>query len=186
MCKSILNVLCVGVYVYVCVSAANCKRECPKGRPSEDCSRCVCEGHVLQGEVLSMSGVPVAGARIALASQPKIIHARTDSKGLFRLPGVCSSSPTQLYIHKEKFAPITASTSSNSTGSSWVRAVLKSAGESRLIKLTNKRPMIKYVLCDLTTGLSQSVCLYSHPTTRVKLGEGRVNQHSGPLEDSLK
>ncbi|XP_014071776.1 cartilage intermediate layer protein 1 [Salmo salar] len=134
---------------------SNCKRECPKGRPSEDCSRCVCEGHVLQGEVLSMSGVPVAGARIALASQPKIIHARTDSKGLFRLPGVCSSSPTQLYIHKEKFAPITASTSSNSTGSSWVRAVLKSAEKPYVVK--HPEDKVRYegqrvMLCCKATG----------------------------------
>jgi hypothetical protein len=76
-----------------------------------------------------MTGVPVMGARIALASRPKIIRTRTDAKGLFRLPGVCSSSPSQLYIRKEKFAPATASTSSNSSGSSWVRAVLKYAGE---------------------------------------------------------
>uniref|UniRef100_A0A4W5RF29 Cartilage intermediate layer protein 2 n=1 Tax=Hucho hucho TaxID=62062 RepID=A0A4W5RF29_9TELE len=107
------------------------KNQCPR---NEDCSRCVCVGHMLQGEVLSMTGVPVMGARIALASRPKIIRTRTDAKGLFRLPGVCSSSPTQLYIRKEKFAPATASTSSNSSGSSWVWAVLKYAEKPYIVK----------------------------------------------------
>uniref|UniRef100_A0A665T4J7 Cartilage intermediate layer protein 2 n=1 Tax=Echeneis naucrates TaxID=173247 RepID=A0A665T4J7_ECHNA len=86
-----------------------------EGRPSDDCSRCVCDGHVLHGEVHSVTGVPVAGAGVALASQAKV-HVRTDAKGQFRLPGVCSSSPTLIAITKEKFAPITVSTSSNITG----------------------------------------------------------------------
>ncbi|KAM6962610.1 cartilage intermediate layer protein 1 [Aplochiton taeniatus] len=111
-----------------------CKLVCKEGHPSEDCSRCVCEGHVLRGEVFSVTGVPVAGARVVLANRPKIIRARTDAKGLFRLPGVCSSSQTLLSVRREKFAPVTVSTSSNSTGTSWVRVVLKSAEKPYMVK----------------------------------------------------
>lgn len=112
-------------------STAKCQRVCIEGHPSEDCSRCVCEGHVLHGEVQSVTGVPVAGAWVALASQPKVIRARTDAKGQFLLKGVCSSSSTLISIRKEKFSPITVSTFGNTTGLSWVQAVLKSAGEYR-------------------------------------------------------
>lgn len=103
---------------------------CTEGRPSEDCSLCVCDNHVLRGEVHTVTGVPVAGALVALAGQPKAIRARTDAKGQFGLKGVCSSSSTLISIRKEKYAPITVPTSSNTTGLSWVQAVLKSAGES--------------------------------------------------------
>lgn len=134
-CKSRNIFLYIGVFIslrsHLCVflPTAKCQRVCSEGHPSEDCSRCLCDGHVLHGEVHSMTGVPVTGAWVALASQPKVIRARTDAKGQFRLTGVCSSISTSISIRKEKFAPITVSTSSNTTGLSWVRAVLKTAGE---------------------------------------------------------
>ncbi|KAM9762086.1 cartilage intermediate layer protein 1 [Menidia menidia] len=111
-----------------------CQRVCVEGRPSEDCSRCVCEGHVLRGAVRSLTGVPVAGASVALASHPKDVRAHTDQKGEFSLTGVCSSSSTSVTIRKEKFAPITVSTSSNSTGVSWLQAVLRSAEKPYIVK----------------------------------------------------
>lgn len=111
------------------VSTAKCQLACPEGRPSEDCSLCVCEGHILHGEVLSVTGVPVAGAWVALAIQPKVVLARTDTKGQFRVTGVCSSSSTLISISKDKFAPVTVSSTSNTTGISWVHAVLRSAGK---------------------------------------------------------
>lgn len=80
-----------------------------------------------------MTGAPVAGVWVALASQPKVVRARTDAKGQFKVTGVCSSSSTLITIRKEKFVPITVSTFSNTTGLSWVRAVLKSAGECRTV-----------------------------------------------------
>uniref|UniRef100_A0A3P8YXC6 Ig-like domain-containing protein n=2 Tax=Esox lucius TaxID=8010 RepID=A0A3P8YXC6_ESOLU len=134
---------------------SQCKLECPGGHASDDCSRCVCAGHVLQGEVLSITGVPLAGATIALSSQPKIILTHTDSMGLFRLPGVCSSSPTQLYIRKERFAPVMAYTSSNGSMSSWIRAVLKSAEKPYVIK--HPEDKVRYegqrvMLCCKATG----------------------------------
>ncbi len=133
--KSHIIFLYIGVFISLCsrlcvfLPTAKCQRVCSEGRPSEDCNRCVCDGHVLHGEIHSVTGVPVAGAWVALASQPKMIRARTDAKGQFRLTGVCSSSSTSIFIRKEKFAPITVSISSNTTGLSWVRAVLKTAGE---------------------------------------------------------
>ncbi|XP_067086199.1 cartilage intermediate layer protein 1 [Osmerus mordax] len=135
---------------------AKCKRVCSEGQPSKDCSRCVCQGHTLQGEVFTLTGVPVAGARVALASQPKIIRARTDAAGVFRLPGTCSSSPTLLSIRKEKFAPVTVSSSSNTTGTSWIRAVLKSAEKPYMVK--HPEDKVRYegqrvLLCCKATGL---------------------------------
>lgn len=133
--KSLNTFLYVSAFIGLCshfcvnLSAAKCQNMCPEGHPSEDCSRCVCDGHILRGQVHSVTGVPVAGAWVALASQPKVIHAHTDAKGQFRLTGVCSSRSTLISISKEKFAPIAVSTSSNTTGLSWVHAVLKSAGE---------------------------------------------------------
>ncbi|XP_051232521.1 cartilage intermediate layer protein 1 [Dicentrarchus labrax] len=134
---------------------AKCQRVCTEGRPSEDCSRCVCDSHVLHGEVHSVTGVPVAGAWVALASQPKVIRARTDANGQFRLTGVCSSSSILISIRKEKFAPITVSTSSNTTGLSWVRAVLKSAEKPYIVK--HPEDKVRYeggrvLLCCKATG----------------------------------
>lgn len=125
-----------GWHFGVNISTAKCQLACPEGRPSEDCSLCLCEGHILYGEALSVTGVPVAGAWVALSSQPKVVLARTDARGHFRLTGVCSSSSTLIAISKEKFAPVTVASASNATGISWVRAVLKSAGES--LKKINK------------------------------------------------
>ncbi|XP_034439383.1 cartilage intermediate layer protein 1 [Hippoglossus hippoglossus] len=113
---------------------ARCQLVCTDGRPSEDCSRCVCVGHVLHGEVHSVTGAPVAGVYVALASEPKVVLARTDAKGQFKLEGVCSSSSTSIAIRKEKFVPITVSTFSNATGLSQVRVVLKSAEKPYIVK----------------------------------------------------
>ena len=104
---------------------------CAEGLPSADCSRCLCEGHLLQGEVYTVAGVPVAGATVALADRPKVALAKSDPEGRFRVPGVCSSSPSLLSVSKERFAAAAVSTSSNATGLSWVRAVLGSTGESQ-------------------------------------------------------
>lgn len=103
---------------------------CAEGFPSEDCIQCVCDGHVLQGEVRSVTGAPVAEATVSLADHPKVALAQTDAAGHFSLPGVCSSSPTLLHVRKDRFSPVTVSTASNATGLSWVRAVLASTGES--------------------------------------------------------
>ncbi|XP_068176409.1 cartilage intermediate layer protein 1 [Antennarius striatus] len=113
---------------------AKCQRMCIEGSPNDDCSLCVCDSHVVVGEVRSVTGVPVARASVVLASQPKIILARTNAKGQFRLTGVCSSSSTLISIRKEKFAPVTVSTFSNTTGLSWVQAVLKSAEKPYIVK----------------------------------------------------
>ncbi|XP_061593716.1 cartilage intermediate layer protein 1 [Cololabis saira] len=132
-----------------------CQLVCAVGRPSEDCSRCVCKGHSLHGEIYTVTGVPVAGASVALASHPKVIQARTDVKGQFRLTGVCSSSSTSVTIKKEKFAPITVSTSSNTTGLSWLRAVLRSAEKPYIVK--HPEDKVRYeggrvLLCCTATG----------------------------------
>lgn len=132
-----------------------CQHVCTEGRPSEDCSRCVCDGHLLHGDVYTVTGVPVVGALVALASQPKVIRARTDAKGQFKLLGICSSSSTLIIIRKEKFAPITVSTSSNTTGLSWIRAALKSAEKPYIVK--HPEDKVRYeggrvLLCCKATG----------------------------------
>uniref|UniRef100_A0A667WY91 Cartilage intermediate layer protein 2 n=1 Tax=Myripristis murdjan TaxID=586833 RepID=A0A667WY91_9TELE len=97
--RSSMTVQCVGRPVEI--------QKCGKSPcPGTDCSRCVCDSHVLVGEVYSVTGVPVAGARVALANRPKIIRARTNVKGQFRLPGICSSSSTLLSIRKENSSEV--------------------------------------------------------------------------------
>lgn len=134
---------------------AKCQLVCLEGRPSEDCSRCVCEGHVLRGDVRSVTGVPVAGASVALASHPKAIRARTDAQGKFRFTGVCASNSTLITISKEKFAPVTVSTSSNITGLSWLQTVLRSAEKPYIVK--HPEDKVRYeggrvLLCCTATG----------------------------------
>ncbi|XP_061539886.1 cartilage intermediate layer protein 1 [Phycodurus eques] len=114
--------------------AVKCQRVCAEGRPDDDCGRCVCDGHVLHGDVHSVTGVPVAGALVAFAGRPKVIRARTDAKGHFRLKGICSSNVTSLIVRKDKFAPVTVSSTSKSTGLSWVSAVLRSAEKPYIVK----------------------------------------------------
>ncbi|KAK7889252.1 hypothetical protein WMY93_024812 [Mugilogobius chulae] len=132
-----------------------CEMSCSEGRPSEDCTRCVCDGHVLFGEVHSVTGVPVSGAWVTLPSQPKVVLARTNNKGQFNLPGVCSSSSTLVSIRKEKFAPVTVSATSNTTGQSWVKAVLKTAEKPYIVK--HPEDKVRYeggrvLLCCKATG----------------------------------
>ncbi|XP_062412851.1 cartilage intermediate layer protein 1 [Sardina pilchardus] len=132
-----------------------CQRVCEEGRPSDDCSRCVCEGHLLHGEVLSATGVPLAGARVALVSQPNLVRARTNSKGLFKMPGVCSGSKTLLVINKEKFAPLTVATFNNGSKTSWVHAILKSSEKPYIVK--HPEDKVRYegqraILCCKATG----------------------------------
>ncbi|XP_028857134.1 cartilage intermediate layer protein 1 isoform X2 [Denticeps clupeoides] len=132
-----------------------CQRVCSDGHPSQDCSRCVCEGHVLHGEVLSLTGVPVAGARVSLANQPKVTQAHTNNKGLFRIPGICSTSTATLIITKEKFASVTTSSVSNGTHKSWVRAVLQSSEKPYIVK--HPEDKVRYegqraILCCKATG----------------------------------
>uniref|UniRef100_A0A8C1AT71 Cartilage intermediate layer protein 2 n=1 Tax=Cyprinus carpio carpio TaxID=630221 RepID=A0A8C1AT71_CYPCA len=104
-----------------------CKRVCPGGRPSKDCSYCMCEGQTLYGEVFSITGVPVPNATVALASQAKVVRAHTDAKGQFKIDGLCTTPQTRVVIMKDKFAPVTLPVSNNSTDELWVRAILRSS-----------------------------------------------------------
>ncbi|KAM8889502.1 cartilage intermediate layer protein 1 isoform 1-T1 [Synchiropus picturatus] len=132
-----------------------CQRVCTEGRPSEDCSSCVCDRHVLHGEVHTVTGVPVEGAQVYLAKEPKVVRAQTDEKGQFRLQGPCSSDVKLITIKKEKYAPNTVSPTSNTTGSWWVRAVLKSAEKPYIVK--HPEDKVRYeggrvLLCCKATG----------------------------------
>ncbi|KAJ8387770.1 hypothetical protein AAFF_G00150710 [Aldrovandia affinis] len=136
---------------------AACRLACPEGRPNEDCSRCVCEGHELRGQVLDLTGVPVSGARIALESRPELVLARTDARGLFNVPGVCSGkNRTVVTIAREKFAPATVTASSNGTGVSWVHALMKSSEKPYVVK--HPEAKVRYegqraALCCKATGM---------------------------------
>ncbi|XP_029003854.1 cartilage intermediate layer protein 1 [Betta splendens] len=158
--RTSLSVQCAGRHVEVqkCGKSpcpAKCQLACSEGEPSPDCSRCACEGHVLHGEVQSVTGVPVGGASVALANRPQVVLTRSDATGRFRLPGVCSSSSSLILVRKERFSPVTASSSSNSTGRSWVRAVLKSAEKPYVVK--HPEDKVRYeggrvLLCCKATG----------------------------------
>ncbi|KAI1891723.1 hypothetical protein AGOR_G00146700 [Albula goreensis] len=129
------------------------------GRPAEvqKCGKNPCPGHLLHGEVLDLTGVPVSGAQITLASQPKILRARTDARGLFKVPGVCSGgNQTLVTIRREKFAPISVFATSNSTGISWLRAVLKSSEKPYMVE--HPEDKVRYegqrvTLCCKATGM---------------------------------
>lgn len=105
-----------------------CQLVCPEGRPAKECSHCICEGQTLRGEVLSVTGVPVSGASVAVADQPNVVRAQTDDKGLLKIHGMCSGPETRLLISKEKFAPATVPVFRNSSKNLWVRAILRSSG----------------------------------------------------------
>lgn len=106
-----------------------CQLVCPEGHPNEECSHCICEGQTLRGEVLSVTGVPVSGASVAVADQPKVIRAQTDDKGLLKIHNMCSGPETRLLISKEKFASATVPIFRNSSENLWVRAFLRSSGK---------------------------------------------------------
>ncbi|XP_076880309.1 cartilage intermediate layer protein 1 isoform X1 [Brachyhypopomus gauderio] len=111
-----------------------CQRSCPEGRPSEDCSHCVCEGRTLRGDVRSVTGVPVAGASVAEVAQPELIRARTDAEGRFRVPGTCSGPGTHVLISKDKFVPASVPILSNSTEELWVTVLLTSSEKPYIVK----------------------------------------------------
>ncbi|XP_061093778.1 cartilage intermediate layer protein 1 [Conger conger] len=174
---------------------AACQRVCSEGRPSSDCSRCVCEGHVLRGEVKGSTGVPVSGARITLDGQDELVRARTDARGLFTVPGVCSRAPTLVTFQREKFAPVTMPTSSNSTGTSWVQAVMMSSEKPYMEK--HPEDKVRYegqraTLCCKATGtpapdkyywyhngtlLDRSVYKYAEDLTLRDLTPGQTGQY---------
>lgn len=106
-----------------------CQLMCPEGYPNEECSHCICKGQTLRGEVLSVTGVPVSGASVAVADQPNVILALTDDKGLLKIHGMCSDPETRLLISKEKFAPATVPVFRNSSENLWVQAFLRSSGK---------------------------------------------------------
>ncbi|KAG7327559.1 hypothetical protein KOW79_009165 [Hemibagrus wyckioides] len=111
-----------------------CQLVCPEGHPDKECSHCICEGQTLRGEILSVTGVPVSGASVAVADQPNVIRAQTDDNGLLKIHGMCSGPETQLLISKEKFAPATVPVFRNSSKNLWVRAFLRSSEKPYILK----------------------------------------------------
>ncbi len=149
-----------------------CKRVCPGGRPSKGCSYCICDGQRLHGEVLSVTGVPVPNATVALASQTKVVRAHTDAKGQFKIDGLCTSPQTQVVIRKDKFAPITLPVSNNSTNELWVRAILRSSGKEKKkpLDMDDSTLIIScsyivgfYILC-----LTEKPYIEKHPEDKVR------------------
>lgn len=116
--------------LFICVQIiVRCQLVCPEGHPNEECSYCICEGQTLRGEILSVTGVPVSGASVAVANQQNVIRAHTDDKGLLKIQGMCSGPETRLLISKEKFAPATVPVFRNNSENLWVRAFLRSSGK---------------------------------------------------------
>ncbi len=130
------------------IFTVSCQRVCPGGRPSKNCSYCICDGQTLHGEVFSVTGVPVPNATVALASQAKVVHAHTDAKGQFKIDGLCTSPQTRVVIRKDKFAPITLPVSNNSTDELWVRAILRSSGKEKKKPLDMDDPTLIF-LCNV-------------------------------------
>ncbi|KAK6467453.1 cartilage intermediate layer protein 1-like [Huso huso] len=135
-----------------------CRRVCQEGRVNDDCSSCVCDGHALVGEVRSQQGAPLPEALVSLEEHPRLTLARTDERGAFRIQGVCSSSAarTLFTIQREKYATLTLPAFSNSTGTSWIHAVLQRAEKPYIVK--HPETKVRYegqrvTFCCMATGI---------------------------------
>ncbi|KAM6201736.1 cartilage intermediate layer protein 1 [Rhynchocyon petersi] len=92
--------LCVGQ------DCAACDLTCSMGQVNADCDACMCQDFVLQGAVSLPGGDPASGAIVYLLTKTLKQLTQTDSRGRFRVPGLCPDGKTVLKITKAKFAPI--------------------------------------------------------------------------------
>uniref|UniRef100_H3A298 Cartilage intermediate layer protein 2 n=1 Tax=Latimeria chalumnae TaxID=7897 RepID=H3A298_LATCH len=111
-----------------------CQQVCSMGRVNEDCSSCVCDGHVLLGTVQTLEGTSLINARVAMEDRPWVTLTKTDERGQFRIQGICSNSKVNVTIALEKFASSTVQALSNGTETSMVRAIMKKAEKPYIVK----------------------------------------------------
>eukprot|EP00062_Callorhinchus_milii_P013619 gi/632961916/ref/XP_007897023.1/ PREDICTED: cartilage intermediate layer protein 2 [Callorhinchus milii] len=116
-----------------CVGRAVLVKKC--GQAScPGCSGCMCDTHVLLGAVRSAEGASLAHSKVAMEGKPHVTLAMTGEDGLFRIPGVCSSSKARVLIERKMFAPAVYQAVRNSTRISVIKAVLKRAEKPYVVK----------------------------------------------------
>ncbi|KAJ1085757.1 hypothetical protein NDU88_005882 [Pleurodeles waltl] len=104
-----------------------CQVNCIVGHPSQDCTRCVCDDHVLTGQVLNTEGTALSSAKVGLVENPLVTLATSDRRGRFTVPGICADARSNFTISLENYVPVTVQLVLNGSESSHVQAVLTRA-----------------------------------------------------------
>uniref|UniRef100_UPI00398F53D6 cartilage intermediate layer protein 1-like n=1 Tax=Pristiophorus japonicus TaxID=55135 RepID=UPI00398F53D6 len=82
---------------------AGCELSCAMGRVNADCSRCMCEEHVLYGSVRLQDGAAASKATVQLWGASDTVLTVCDQEGKFRVPGLCPDGKTALKIKKAHY-----------------------------------------------------------------------------------
>lgn len=106
-----------------------CQLSCAIGIPNKDCTGCICPNHTLLGNVRRADGMPLANAQISLAGQPLEPLAQSNRWGQFTIRGICAGNSTDVIAKLERFAPGSASTVINGSGTSLVEIILQRLGK---------------------------------------------------------
>lgn len=101
------------------------------GRVNAECDACMCEDHVLHGMVSLADGAPAAEATVYVQSENLKLLTESDSKGGFRIPGVCPDGKNILKIKKARYATVTVPIPESTKKSSIIHVRLKRAGNYR-------------------------------------------------------
>ncbi|XP_078526840.1 cartilage intermediate layer protein 2 [Lissotriton helveticus] len=110
-----------------------CLLNCTVGRASTDCSRCICDDHVLTGHVLNTEGSALSNAKVALGENPLVILATSDQRGRFTVPGICADATSNVTITLENYVPVAVQPVLNGSESSHVQAILTRAEKPYMV-----------------------------------------------------
>ncbi|GCC38455.1 hypothetical protein chiPu_0016969 [Chiloscyllium punctatum] len=102
-----------------------CKLRCTMGRVNAECSRCMCEEHLLHGSVHLQDGAPASQATVQLWGDSDQILTVCDEKGKFRIPGLCPDGKTVLKIMKSHYGTVLHTLSINNSKISTIEVKLK-------------------------------------------------------------
>ncbi|XP_061855014.1 cartilage intermediate layer protein 1 [Colius striatus] len=115
--------LCIG---HMCSA---CNLTCPMGRVNADCDSCMCEDVTLHGKVSLEDGSPAAEARVYLQAKKLKLLTTVDSKGTFRIPGICPDGKNTLKIKKAKYATATVTVPESNRRNLAIQVQLQRSGK---------------------------------------------------------
>ncbi|XP_067873752.1 cartilage intermediate layer protein 1 [Heterodontus francisci] len=104
---------------------AGCELRCTMGRVNAECSRCMCEEHLLYGSVHLQDGAPASKATVHLWGNSDKVLTVCDTKGKFRIPGLCPDGKTALKIKKAYYGTAVVTLSVNNSKMSTIEVKLK-------------------------------------------------------------
>ncbi|XP_067833491.1 cartilage intermediate layer protein 1-like [Heptranchias perlo] len=104
---------------------AGCELECSMGRVNAQCSRCMCEEHLLYGSVHLQDGAPASKATVYLRGNSDNILTVCDEKGKFRIPGLCPDGKTALKIKKAYYGTAVITLNVSNSKQSTIEVKLK-------------------------------------------------------------